>query len=557
MGPRSRPRRRRRCLTAYAWLVSAAWGVIGVAAPAGAQTDAPTDDAPSQGVELAPGEARPEPYTPGQVVPAPRLDDDADDEELTDPYGKPSDERAGSQISSQVRYVLERIDVIGLKRTKKKIVEKFIPLKPGQFLDPESPELLATEWRLMGTGWFDWVDLRLERGERPGYVVLVVRVEERNTVVIEQLVAGLSEGVLSTDRTGQLSPWLGFKLTETNLAGLGIRLSGTALLSQFNQGGRLDLRYPKLIRDEYGIRFGTYFLNGREYFGNSPLVSLPCGASTCPGSSVVDSAVVRYRRGGFMVGTVKDITSTLRYTLDWIGDIVSVLDRPEAASETRGNSISAIEFAIEDGRSFVSSLRFALIFDRRDDPGITKEGVYLRGAVTAGTRFFGSDYDYLTLEVLIRRWWRLPWNHTIRLGVFGGAAFGNTPFFYLFHVSDLTDLVPSRFLEMQLDRRQAPNLLNTSIENEYLGELAWRIDVGYDVPVFERVREGGLREIDLYMLVGLYSLANLRDQRLGVDGYSGFSRYPMDLTFDFGFRFDTRIGVFQVGFSTLLGFIRL
>ena len=48
-----------------------------------------------------------------------------------------------------------------------------------------------------------------------------------------------------------------------------------------------------------------------------------------------------------------------------------------------------------------------------------------------------------------------------------------------------------------------------------------------------------------------------RDPRTGVLGYSGASRYPVDLTFDVGFRFDTRVGVFQVGFSTLLGFIQL
>lgn len=497
-----------------------------------------------------------EPYRPGEVVPAPP-DEDPDDQELYDPYGGASEDRATSQISSQVRYILERIEVIGNTRTKARVIRKFVPLRPGQFLDPESPELLATEWRLMGTGWFNWVDIRLERGEKPGYAVLIVHVEERNTIIIEQLVAGLSEGVLNTNRDRELSPWLGFKLTETNLAGLGIRFSGTALVSQFNQGGRLDLRYPKWIKDKYGVRFGTFFLNGREFYGDAPLVSVPCGQPTCPGTSIVDSAVVRYRRGGFMVGVDKDITSTLRYNLDWIGDIVSVLNRPEAASETRGNEIVPIDFAIEDGRSFVSSLRFTLILDRRDDPGITKEGVLLRGSVTAGTRFFGSDYDYLQLEVWIRRWWRLPWNHTIRFGAFGGAAFGNTPFFYLFHVSDLTDLVPSRFLEMQLDRRRAPNLLGTSIEASYLGELAWRIDVGYDIPIYERVKQRGLREINIYTLIGLYSLADIRDQRLGIDGFSGAARYPLDLTFDFGFRFDTRVGVFQVGFSTLLGFIRL
>jgi hypothetical protein len=503
-----------------------------------------------------------EPYNPGDVVAVAAEPEGSveEDEEFRDPYGVASEGRRAGQISSQVRYVLEGIVVIGNKRTKSHTVRKFIPVKQGDFMDPESPELVATEWRLMGTGWFDSVDIRLERGAEHGYVVLVVEVKERNTVVIEQLVAGLSEGVAKTTDSGRtLFPWLGFKVTETNLAGLGIRLSGTALVSEFQQGGRLDLRYPKLIKDEYGIRFGTFFLNGREFYGDGdgPLVSVPCGAPTCPGTSTVPYAVVRYRRGGFMVGTEKEFTSKLRYSLDWVGDIVSVLNRPEAASEQRGNEIAPIDFAIQDGRSFVSSLRFALVFDKRDDPGLTKEGVIFSGVVTAGTRFLGSDYDYLELVASVRRWWRLPWNHTIRLGAFGGAAFGSTPFFYLFHISDLSDLIPSRFLEMQLDARPPPNLLGTSIANNYLGELAWRIDLGYNVPVYERVRDRGLREVNLYTLIGLLGLADLRDPRTGVSGYTGAARFPIDLTFDIGFRFDTRVGVFQVGLSTVVGFIRL
>jgi hypothetical protein len=531
VGPRLRPRR---------WLSSLiALALVALPMTASAQSSDPKG----------------EPYEPGEVV---ETIDSADDDEFRDPYGAAGDPVEPPRVEAQVRYVLEGIVVSGNKRTKAKIIRKFVPLKPGDFLDPESPELLATEWRLMGTGWFDSVDIRLERGAKRGYVMMIVEVKERNTVVIEQLVAGLSEGVAqTTDRGRTLFPWLGFKITETNLAGLGLRLSGTALLSEFQQGGRVDLGAPKVIKDEYGVRFATYFLNGREFYGNEPLVSVPCGSETCPGTSLVQNAVVRYRRGGFVLGTGKDFTTKLRYQLDWIGDIVSVLGRPEAASERRGNEIAPINFAIEDGLSFVSSIRFALIFDKRDDPGITKEGVFFRGDVLVGTRFLGSDYDYLKLEASVRRWWRLPWDHTIRIGAYGGAAFGNTPFFYLFHISDLTDLIPSRFLEMQLDARPTPNLLGTSIENNYLGELAWRLDVGYNVPVYERMRERGLREINLYTLIGLLSLADLRDPRTGVLGYSGFSRFPIDLTFDVGFRFDTRVGVFQVGFSTLLGFIRL
>ncbi|MFW2389130.1 MAG: BamA/TamA family outer membrane protein [Polyangiales bacterium] len=547
MSPRLRPRRWLPSLIAFLHLLPLLVFQLAIPARATAQDSEP-------GVE---------PYRPGDFVPAPATEGGADeqDEEFRDPYGVATEGRHADQVSSQVRYVLEGIVVSGNKRTKARIVRKFVPLKQGDFLDPESPELLATQWRLMGTGWFDSVDIRLERGAERGYVVLVVDVKERNTVVIEQLVAGLSEGVKrTTENTRKLFPWLGFKITETNLAGLGIRLSGTALLSEFQQAGRLDLNYPKLIKDEYGIRFGTYFMNGREFYGNNPLVSAPCGQPTCPETSVVPNAVVRYRRGGFMVGTGKEFTSKLRYSLDWIGDIVSVLGRPEAASEVVGNEVRPIDFAIQDGKSFVSSLRFTLTFDKRDDPGITKEGVLFVGDVMLGTRALGSDYDFIKLDVWVRRWWRLPWKHTIRLGFFGGAAFGNTPFFYLYHISDLTDLIPSRFLEMQLDARPPPNLLGTSIENNYLGELAWRLDLGYDIPVFQKERERGLREVNLYTLVGLLSLTDLREQRTGfggVSGYGGFSRFPLDLTFDIGFRFDTSVGVFQVGFSTLLGFIRL
>jgi outer membrane protein insertion porin family len=503
-----------------------------------------------------------EPYKPGDVVAMPAEDeeprDHAETDELRDPYGVVGEGRHADQISSQVRYVLEGIVVTGNKRTKASTVRKFVPLKQGDFLDPESPELVATEWRLMGTGWFDRVEIHLERGAERGYVVLVVEVKERNTIVIENLIAGLSEDpVTATDPNSKLLPWFGFKITETNLGGRGIRLSGTALASDFQQGGRVDLRYPKLIKSEYGLRFATYFLNGREFYGHSPLVSEPCGMPTCPGTSVVAAAVVRYRRGGVVVGTEKDFTPTLRYSLDWIGEVVSVLDRPEAASEVRGNDIAPIDFAIEDGKSFVSSIQFALLFDKRDDPGITTEGVLFRGVITFGTRFLGSDYDFLWLQANFRRWWKLPWNHSFRLGAFGGAAFGDTPFFYLFHIADLTDLVPSRFLEMMLDGRPPPNLLGTSIENNYLGELAWRLDFEYNIPVYERLRDRGVREVNLYTLIGLFGLADLRDPRAGVSGYSGFSRFPIDLTLDVGFRIDTRVGVFQLGFSTLLGFVRL
>ena len=265
--------------------------------------------------------------------------------------------------------------------------------------------------------------------------------------------------------------------------------------------------------------------------------------------------MVRYRRGGFWLGTGHDVGTNSRYTLGWQGEIVSVLSRPEAASEQRGLDVRPIDFNIFDGKSFVSVLKFGFTYDKRDDPGFTTRGTLFRADVNAGTRLLGSDYDFFKVEGLARRWWRLPWGHSFRFSAYAGVVLGDAPFFYKFHVSDLTDLIPSRILEIQLDRRPPPNLLNNAIEVMRTEELAVRVDIQYELPVYRSKRDRGLRALNAYFNLGVYSLSDLRDPKLGIPGYNRGSRVPIDLTFDLGFRFDTSVGVLQVGFSNLLGFI--
>ncbi|UCH30160.1 MAG: hypothetical protein JSV06_03795, partial [Myxococcales bacterium] len=126
MGPRLRPRRWLSSLIPFVFLVSP------IAASA-QDTDSTA-----------------EPYRPGDVVTVPeQAAQEQDEEEFRDRYGSVSDAPTVDQVTSQVRYVLEGIVVTGNSRTKAKIIRKFVPLKPGDFLDPESPELLETEWRLM------------------------------------------------------------------------------------------------------------------------------------------------------------------------------------------------------------------------------------------------------------------------------------------------------------------------------------------------------------------------------------------------------------------------
>jgi hypothetical protein len=110
----------------------------------------------------------------------------------------------GAAASERIVYVLERIDVVG-EAVRPEVVRRFVPLEPGELLDVDDPAIEQIRFRLLGTGWFDDVKLRLRRGSARGRVVLVIEVEARNTLVISRVVAGLSRVVTDPPTTGTIS----------------------------------------------------------------------------------------------------------------------------------------------------------------------------------------------------------------------------------------------------------------------------------------------------------------------------------------------------------------
>lgn len=465
----------------------------------------------------------------------------------------------GAERAGPVRYVIERVEVRGNTRTDTGVIRSFVPLRDGEIIDVEDARLEAMRWRLFGTGWFDEVRLSLERGSTRGRVVLVVHVQERNTLVVQGIALGFSEGVLnSLAPNTQIEPYFGISLAESNLFGTGVGVSATALLSVPQQGVRLRAGVGSVAGTDWGLGGALFFNNGREFFGNDDVI---IAVDECPLDSMMRceegrNAVVLYRRYGGSLGTGVDLATTLRFTLDYQLEAVEVIERPDAASHMRGTEIVPIDFAIHDGLSWISSLQLGLYDDERDDPALPTQGRYAFVRADVSSTLIGSAYDFVRVQGSWREWFRLPEaRHTLRLGLFVGAAVGDVPFFYKFYVGDLSDLIPARVLELNLDRRAPPNLLDTSIREMRAEELAARLDVEYAIWVYES--RDALRGLQIYGLVGLYALADDDDLRIAIPGYSGFARVPIDLTFDVGLRLDTVVGVFQVGFSTLLGFISL
>lgn len=463
----------------------------------------------------------------------------------------------------RIVYVLERIEIVG-NSTSADVIRSFLPIQPGELLDVDDPDIDRVRFRLLGTGWFNDVRLHLKRGSERGRVVLVIEVEERNTLIVSRVVAGLARVVTSsTDRDDDLRPYAGLGLTETNLFGLGIGVGLSGVVSEHQAGVDLRYRDPVHLGDGFELRGRLFYNDAREFFGREPLVwgNAPCpepieGEPDPDCNQTVRRAVVIYERGGFGLGTGRDLSRNLRYEIEWLGEIVGVSSMPAGASTLRGKhgeERAPIDFHIEDGRSYVSSLQLGLIFDTRDDPVSPARGQLLRLDGRLGAGLFGSSYDFVRVELTFKQYARLPWGHVLVPGVYVGSVFGDAPFFYQFYAADLSDLLPSRVLELNLDHRRTHNLLDTSIQEFDKEELAVRFDLEYQLPLH---RGGGaVRGIDAYAGAGLFLLAERDAIKIGLPGYSGFERVPVDLTFDVGVQADTSLGLFKVGFSSLIGFL--
>src|SRR5690606_11887302 len=233
---------------------------------------APAEPAGSADEALSPEES---------IAPEPVQADDAG-AEPEDAYAE-EDEAEDELPPASLRYLLEEIVIEGHERTRADLIRGLIPFSAGDVIETECTELEAIEWKLRGTGWFDLVELRLRRGSRRGRVVLVVRVEERNTIVVRDLRFGLSEGLRRRmDLTGQVIPYAAFSVADANIAGRGIAIGVDAVMSQTQQGARLTYAHPRLRESEFGLRSSVMFANARQFFGNEPRISQICDVDGVP-----------------------------------------------------------------------------------------------------------------------------------------------------------------------------------------------------------------------------------------------------------------------------------
>jgi len=444
---------------------------------------------------------------------------------------------------AHLRYALQGIEVRGNTRTRSRVVLRYVPFRAGDLLDVNDPEVELTRFRLLGTGFFSSVQLSLRKGDRRGDVVLVIEVVERNTLVVNDVWMGLAG-----DRTNEVgSPGVifaygGVDVAQTNLAGTGITLGGAFGVGPDQLAVRTRFFDPAFLGTGWMTSASFLYNNARDYFGNHDVLSLTEGS--------VPYATVHYTRLGGSIGAGHDLSIANQLWFDLRVEKIHA-DVPLAASHRRGLDREPILFNLVPGDSVLSALRATLIHDTRNEPILPTRGSYISVIGDTALAPAGSDYGFIKLQVRASRWWPLKSNHVVRLQLDYGAVTGSAPFFEKFYVGDFTDLLPDRVLDLNFDRRTAPNFLKTDIVEVRYGDYAAKVQGEYRIPVYRGHRS--IYGIDFFGAAGIYGVASYRDLTDPPRGYTGFRRVPIDLTFNLGFRIDTSAGGFVFAFSNLLG----
>ncbi len=446
-----------------------------------------------------------------------------------------------------LKYTLEGVEVRGNTKTSTRVVLRYVPFKPGDVIDVDSPSLELARFRLLGTGFFKNVEFSLKKGARRGLVILVVDVSERPTIVLNDISLGLSADANPEGEKRPLTAYAGVDVAETNLAGSGITLGAAAAVAQSQYALRVRFLDPAFLGSSWMIGGTLLYNDALDFFGNA---NVRLGPTSQPQRT--DYAVVSYTRFGGALGVGRDLSLAtqlwVHYRLESIDALV-----PVAASHTRGFEEEPIDFDIVPGNSVLSTLRGSVQHDTRDHPFLPSRGWLVNVASELSVPEL-SDYDYQRLELHASRWWKLPWkNHVVRLDMFGGAITGNAPFFEQFYVGDFSDFLPDRVLDLNFDRRPPPNFLGTEIVEVRYGTYALRIGGEYRIPLYRG--HHSIYGIDLFGSGGVYGVAGERDLTDPPDAYSGLARVPIDLTANVGFRMDTSAGGFVFAFSNVLSFI--
>ena len=337
--------------------------------------------------------------------------------------------------------------------------------------------------------------LSVTRGVSRGGVVLVVEVEERGTVVINELFPSTSAATAF---------WGGADVSETNLLGHGINLgagfvaSTTPVVPNAHSGLGLRLRaVVPPIGGPYGLS-----LSATGLYNDGSEFQRVMGAADDPDPRNFIGARASSARAACWASG-KDFRSGLHATLLVREEVISAqLPIVVLAAARRLHGHTTGSAARQRHRR--PRHRHAL----RSDPAAIGDAHRADGWKLA-TSLLGSSYDFAKTVAEASFYRPLPRGHALGFHVFAGAIAGDAPFFDRFFVGDLNLLLPRRALGINFSTQPSRNLLDTRIAHHRYDNYAGRVLVEYAVPIWRR--RGFVYGGDAFVAAGLFGMASNGD----------------------------------------------
>ncbi len=424
---------------------------------------------------------------------------------------------------SSRHYVVEKIRLDGLDKTRPSEVRRHLGVEEGELLDDGA--VLLARLRLLQLGWFSRVETRVERGSERGRVVLVFSFTERNTLIVSDLIIG---------STAPQPIYGGLGLAQGNFLGMGLGLSGA-----FVYGG--SPRDQPLAPARFALR--AAFFDPAFTAAGLPLVfgvsglalhgeELTCGDAACSAYAgrYGSAPRLRYERVG------GEVTFGIRpgpFERLLAGYRVERVTSERVAGAARDPGGPGPN--VRPGRSLVSALTGMYERDTRDDPFFPTSGTRLALNIVLGSLALGGDYEYSRYLLQLESDHAMPRGHALRLLVAAGAAQGDAPFFDRFYAADFAYFS----LGNAVGRALELNFSTDARYDAYLGMLG----AEYGVPLWTGT---GFFHRGYLALGGRWLYSAARPNA----GRTRASRIPFSA--DVAVRLDTPVGSFNVSMGYAL-----
>jgi outer membrane protein insertion porin family len=282
------------------------------------------------------------------------------------------------KIEEGNRSFVERITIVGNTRTKDKVIRREILVQPGDVFNTVRVDV--TKKRLENLGYFSKVEAYPEETGVEGRKDLVVQVEEKRT-------GSLNFGVgYST-----IDSLLGFvELTQGNfditnwpgLTGAGQKFRAKAQVGAQRKDFTVGLTEP-------------YFLDRRFSLGGQAFYS----------EASYLSSVYDQRNYGFSLEARKPITSWTYGVLGYSLQNYDIFNLSSGVSP---------EIRAEEGTTTQSMVTTSLVWDRRDNPFLTRKGERISVSPYVAGGFLGGDVQIYGLDVEATKYIRI-WKDVIFL----------------------------------------------------------------------------------------------------------------------------------------------